>query len=155
VLVGGIDPGPRPGLVVLHTWREQIVRLERGPHLSWERVVASCSHVAVERYVRGRASVRSKDSSAQLLTAEMARAACQAAVEAGRVLQALPAGAVKPWADDERLRSYLVGVQPRANQHDEQRPTLYEMSRGGGGHDRDATRHALNFAVKLGILPKR
>jgi hypothetical protein len=154
VAVGGIDPGPRPGLIVLHIRDQRLIRVERGPHLSVSRVVASSTHVAIERYVRGVASVRRADSAAQLLTEQMARDACQAAVDAQRPFQALPAGSVKPWADDERLRSYQVGVLNRGSSEDS-RPNLLELTRGQGGHDRDAARHALNFAVKLGILPRR
>ena len=156
--VGGIDPGPRSGLVILHIARSgrnpgDIFRLERGSHLTWQRVVAESTHVAIEKYVRGRASVKFSDSAAQLETQEIAVAAHRAAIAGKRPAQVLPAGSVKPWADDDRLRAYLVGARTRGAQDD--RPTLYEMSRGGGGHDRDATRHALNFAVKLGLLPHR
>jgi hypothetical protein len=154
VAVGGIDPGPRPGLIVLHIRDQRLIRVERGAHLSVARVVASSTFVAIEKYVRGTASVRRADSGAQLLTAKMAQEACEAAVAAQRTFQALPAGSVKPWADDERLRSYQIGVLNKGSAEDA-RPTLFEATRGQGGHDRDAARHALNFAVKLGLLPKR
>jgi hypothetical protein len=150
--VGGIDPGPRPGLVILHLEDQRIVRLERGAHLSWRTVVECSDYVAVERYVRGGRSARMADGAAQHATELMARQVCAAVTEAGKVLQALPAGAVKPWADDERLRAYAVETATGVVAH---WPTVYAETRGGGGHDRDAARHALNLAVKLNLLPKR
>lgn len=151
--VGGIDPGPKPGLVILHVAGGRLVRVERGQHLTWQRVVAESTHVQVERYMRGRASVRSLNAGAQLLTQEMARAACEAAAKSGRVLQALPAGVVKPWATDDRLRDYRIGYHAGTGQ--DAQASVYELTRGGGGHDRDAARHALYMAVRLGLLPKR
>lgn len=153
VRVGGIDPGPRPGLVVLHIADRRVYRVERGPHLMWQRIVACADYVAVEAYVRGRASVRSANAGAQQLTAEIAHAASEAARASGRTWTMLPAGVVKPWATDDRLRAYRVGEDPRHPQAE--RPTLYELTRGGGGHDRDAARHALRFAVTLGLLDRR
>lgn len=146
--VGGIDPGPRPGLVILHLEGGRLVRLERGEHLTWQRVVASSSHVALEAFVRGRQ--RTQDGAAQVLTASMVKDVSRACADASRVWTALPAGVVKPWADDERLRSYgITGGRGHVE------ATVYELTRGGGGHDRDAARHALRFAVTLGFLPKR
>ena len=138
VTVGGLDPGPRPGSCIL--------TVELGAETPGELVscttgemdpLQDCDYLAVERYVIQPRSGRSQDKGAQAATLVMAeewhtRAA--ALLPPGHV-QYLGPGNVKPWATDRRLERYGVTVR--------------------GGHHRDAVRHALYFAVRLGLLPRR
>lgn len=135
----GIDPGPKPGLVVLHVCDEHVVRVTKldGPALDFRGLgeqLADAALVALERFIIGRGITRrTKAGSLETLAyIEQVRAWVHAA---GVRLVEYPAGTVKPWATDDRLRAFGCYVP--------------------GDHDRDAARHALYAAVRAGYLPRR
>ena len=135
--VCGIDPGPKPGFVVLGFWHQRLAGfwcVDFGP----EDIVAGIeenteiSYWAVERYQQR--PTRTKNAAAQDMTLVQA-AACRAAAQARpqtRVVQFLPPGTVKPWATDERLAEFGIRITNR--------------------HHRDAARHALYLAAKMGFV---
>lgn len=135
----GIDPGPKPGLVVLHVCDEHIVRVTKldGPALDFrglDEQLTKAALVSMERFVLGRGTTRrTKAGSLETLAyIEQVRAWAHAA---GVRLVEYPAGVVKPWATDDRLRAFGCYVT--------------------GNHYRDAVRHALYAAVRAGYLPRR
>ena len=135
----GIDPGPAPGLVVLTTYDGRITAVTKldGPALDFrglDEQLAQSSVVSMERFVIGRGTARKTKAGTEKTLAQIAevRALC---VRMGARLVQFPAGVVKPWATDNRLRAYGCYVT--------------------GDHDRDAVRHALYAAVRAGYLPLR
>ena len=135
--VCGIDPGPKPGLVVLGFWHQRLAGfrcVDCGPEdiVAWIEENAEISYWAVERYQQR--PTRTKNAAAQDMTLVQA-AACRAAAQARpqtRVVQFLPPGTVKPWATDERLAEFGIQITNR--------------------HHRDAARHALYLAAKMGFV---
>ena len=135
--VCGIDPGPKPGFVVLGFWHQRLAGfrcVDLGPEdiVAWIEENAAISYWAVERYQQR--PTRTKNAAAQDMTLVQA-AACRAAAQARpqtRVVQFLPPGTVKPWATDERLAEFGIQITNR--------------------HHRDAARHALYLAAKMGFV---
>ena len=135
----GIDPGPTPGLVVLTAYDGRVTAVTKldGPALDFrglDEQLAQSSLVSMERFVLGRGTARKTRAGTEKTLAQIAevRALC---VRMGARLVQFPAGAVKPWATDERLRAFGCYVT--------------------GNHHRDAARHALYAAVRTGYLPRR
>lgn len=130
----GIDPGPEPGVVVLQIHNGRVENAGRGRPDQIESFAASADLVALERFLIGRGTARKTKAGTleTLAQIEQIRQLCQ---QAGTRLVEYPAGAVKPWATDERLRAYGCYVT--------------------GDHHRDAARHALFAAVRSGLLPRR
>jgi hypothetical protein len=140
--VAGLDPGPKPGSVLLTITASHVdadgpvastVTARTGVELA---EILEADYVAVERYVLQPRSGRSQDKGAQTATMVMAEDMyARALASVGRAsLQYLGPGNVKPWATDRRLERYGVLVK--------------------GGHHRDACRHALYYAVRLRLLPR-
>jgi len=135
--VCGIDPGPKPGFVVLGFRHQRLAGfrcVDFGPEdiVAWIEENAEISYWAVERYQQR--PTRTKNAAAQDMTLVQA-AACRAAAQARpqtRVVQFLPPGTVKPWATDERLAEFGIQITNR--------------------HHRDAARHALYLAAKMGFV---
>lgn len=138
VTVLGLDPGPRPGIVGLTITDGQLVRVRVAPPEAGPvpGMIAAADLVAVERFMVGPGTAR-KTRGATGLTMAQAEAWADAARRYGRKLQYLPAGSVKPWATDHKLKVW----------------GLYAVTAGAGGHARDAARHALFYAVRAGALP--
>ena len=130
----GIDPGPKPGLVVLTTYAGRITTVTKLDLRGLGEQLADAALVGMERFVIGRGTARkTKAGSLETLAyIEQVRAWVHAA---GVRLVEYPAGTVKPWATDDRLRAFGCYVP--------------------GDHDRDAARHALYAAVRAGYLPRR
>lgn len=136
----GIDPGPNPGLVVLHTYAEQVTGVTKidglapGPSHGLADQLAQASLVSMERFVLGRGTARKTKAGTEVTLAQVAslRELCE---KMGVRLVQYPAGVVKPWATDDRLRAFGCYVT--------------------GNHHRDAVRHALYAAVRAGYLPRR
>ena len=135
----GIDPGPTPGLVVLTTYADRITAVTKldapAPDLrGLGEQLAMASLVSMERFVLGRGTARKTKAGTEKTLAQVAevRAMCE---KMGVRLVQYPAGVVKPWATDERLRAFGCYVT--------------------GNHHRDAVRHALYAAVRAGYLPRR
>lgn len=145
VTVAGLDPGPKPGTVWLAINYPDLAHAVEGPPTALYTVTTgleleallTADFLAVERYVIQGRSGRVKDKAAQAATLAMAEEAYTKAVaKLGRDhVQRLGPGNVKPWATDQRLERYGLTVK--------------------GGHHRDALRHALYYAVRLGLLPRR
>lgn len=129
----GIDPGPTPGIVVLHTEDHRLVDvdvLQCSANTLWSVLAVvhgvSADVLAVERFVsRGRASAE------QRLTGDQVAQLQQ--LHHGAVLRS--ASEVKPWATDTRLDA----------------AGLLEATKGMR-HAKDAARHALYAAVKADLL---
>ena len=135
----GIDPGPKPGLVVLTTYAGRITAVTKldgpAPDLSGlDAQLARASLVSMERFVIGRGTAR-KTKAGTAATIEQVGRLREECSRAGVRLVEHPAGVVKPWATDDRLRAYGCYVT--------------------GNHHRDAVRHALYAAVRAGYLPRR
>ena len=135
----GIDPGPKPGLVVLTTYAGRITAVTKldgpAPDLSGlDAQLARASLVSMERFVIGRGTAR-KTKAGTAATIEQVGRLREDCSRAGVRLVEHPAGVVKPWATDDRLRAYGCYVT--------------------GNHHRDAVRHALYAAVRAGYLPRR
>ena len=135
----GIDPGPKPGLVVLTTYAGRITAVTKldgpAPDLSGlDAQLARASLVSMERFVIGRGTAR-KTKAGTAATIEQVGRLREGCSRAGVRLVEHPAGVVKPWATDDRLRAYGCYVT--------------------GNHHRDAVRHALYAAVRAGYLPRR
>ena len=135
----GIDPGPKPGLVVLTTYAGRITAVTKldgpAPDLSGlDAQLARASLVSMERFVIGRGTAR-KTKAGTAATIEQVERLREECSRAGVRLVEHPAGGVKPWATDDRLRAYGCYVT--------------------GNHHRDAVRHALYAAVRAGYLPRR
>ena len=135
----GIDPGPAPGLVVLHTFANRVLGVNKldGPALDFrglDEQLTKAALVSMERFVLGRGTARKTKAGTEVTLAQVAglRELCE---KAGVGLVQYPAGVVKPWATDDRLRAFGCYVT--------------------GNHHRDAVRHALYAAVRAGYLPRR
>ena len=87
-----------------------------------------------QRRVLGRGTAR-KTKAGTAATIEQVGRLREECSRAGVRLVEHPAGVVKPWATDDRLRAYGCYVT--------------------GNHHRDAVRHALYAAVRAGYLPRR
>ena len=135
----GIDPGPTPGLVVLTTYADRITAVTKldapAPDLrGLGEQLADAALVGMERFVIGRGTAR-KTKAGTAATIEQVGRLREECSRAGVRLVEHPAGVVKPWATDDRLRAYGCYVT--------------------GNHHRDAVRHALYAAVRAGYLPRR
>lgn len=135
----GIDPGPSPGLVVLTTYYGRVLGVNKldGPALDFcglDEQLTKAALVSMERFVLGRGTARKTKAGTEVTLAQVAglRELCE---KAGVRLVQYPAGVVKPWATDDRLRAFGCYVT--------------------GNHHRDAVRHALYAAVRAGYLPRR
>lgn len=133
----GVDPGPIPGLVVLHTYERRLDGVEvvqcsaSAFHDVLRALAGSNARIAVERYVVGRRSATSASARDGETTRDQVGA-----------LQALypwaelrSASEVKPWATNARLEA----------------AGLIEAC-AGMRHARDAARHALFAAVRADLL---
>ena len=131
----GIDPGPRPGLVVLQIAASTIVGVEVLDDPSPARLPLASAHlISMERFIVGHGTARKTRAGAAETLAYIAEVSSRSQV-IGTRLVSFPAGTVKPWATDTRLREYGAWVP--------------------GDHHRDAARHALFAAVRLQLLPRR
>ena len=132
--VMGIDPGPKPGVVILQIAGSAVVHAGRLRPDQVPDLIPAVELVALERFILGRGTTRrTKAGSLETLAyIEQVRAWAHAA---GVRLVEYPAGVVKPWATDDRLRAFGCYVT--------------------GNHHRDAVRHALYAAVRAGYLPRR
>lgn len=130
----GIDPGPLPGIVGLSIAGSMVVEVDRWAPDLLDGAIARAELVALERFIIDRATVRrtKAGSTKTIAQVEEVRKLVHAA---GVRLVEYPAGTVKPWATDERLRAFGCYVT--------------------GDHYRDAARHALFAAVRSGLLPRR
>ena len=130
----GIDPGPKPGLVVLITYVGRITTVTKLDLRGLGEQLADAALVGMERFVIGRGTARKTKAGTEKTLTQVAevRAMCE---KMGVRLVQYPAGVVKPWATDDRLRAYGCYVT--------------------GNHHRDAVRHALYAAVRAGYLPRR
>ena len=130
----GIDPGPKPGLVVLITYVGRITTVTKLDLRGLGEQLADAALVGMERFVIGRGTARKTKAGTEKTLTQVAevRAMCE---KMGVRLVQYPAGVVKPWATDERLRAFGCYVT--------------------GNHHRDAVRHALYAAVRAGYLPRR
>lgn len=140
VTVAGLDPGPKPGAVVLTITPDPkhgdaVLTAEARTVTELEELYAA-DYLAVERYELQPRSGKRQDKRAQTTTMVMAEEAfTQGVARLGRDhVQFMGPGAVKPWATDRRLERYGLAVK--------------------GGHHQDALRHALHYAVRLGLLPR-
>lgn len=145
-LVLGVDPGPTPGVVVLHLRDGRIYDVELAqvsadllpkllrvliePRLSYGPVL-----IGVERFVAGHRSSRSSTAGAGRITRDMVGVVEQLGSELGATVVQRTASQVKGWATDERLARAGIEV-PR-----------------GMTHARDALRHALVAACHAEHLP--
>lgn len=137
VSILGLDPGPTPGMVMLEVNTAQRVKSVRVlTHTAVDVAIQQADWVAVERFIIGNATTR-RTRAGSMATIAMTTDAYRLAMELGKQVQYLPAGTVKPWATDLKLRAW----------------GLYEPTVGGGGHARDAARHALYMAVRGKLLP--
>ena len=134
IYVCRIDPGPKPGVVVVSCFLGEVKSyayfdVPAEDIVGWIKTQDKIAYWAVERYqIR---PVRNSSQSAQTLTLTQAEA-CRAAAQdlpQTRVVQFLPPGSVKPWATDDRLKEFGVRLNNR--------------------HHRDAARHALYLASKM------
>ena len=130
----GIDPGPKPGLVVLTTYVGRITTVTKLDLRGLGEQLADAALVGMERFVIGRGTAR-KTKAGTAATIEQVGRLREECSRAGVRLVEHPAGVVKPWATDDRLRAYGCYVT--------------------GNHHRDAVRHALYAAVRAGYLPRR
>jgi hypothetical protein len=130
----GVDPGPTPGIVGLSIAAGAVVEVDRWALDLLPGAIARAELVALERFILGRGTTRrtKAGSVATLAQIDQVRAWVHAA---GVRLVEYPAGTVKPWATDNRLRAFGCYVT--------------------GDHDRDAARHALFAAVRSNLLPRR
>lgn len=130
----GIDPGPKPGVVLLQIAGSVVVHAGRLRPDQVPDLIPAVELVSMERFVLGRGTARKTKAGTEKTLAQIAevRALC---VRMGARLVQFPAGVVKPWATDNRLRAYGCHVT--------------------GNHHRDAVRHALYAAVRAGYLPRR
>lgn len=134
VQVLGIDPGPRPGAVLLQIAGGMVVHAGRLRPDQIEDLIPAADLVALERFIVGRGTVR-KTKAGTLETLAQIEQFRAVTHRAGVRLVEYPAGTVKPWATDDRLRAFGCYVP--------------------GDHDRDAARHALFAAVRSKLLPRR
>lgn len=134
----GLDPGPKPGVVMLTLEDQRLVAVEvlNVDPADVPTIIGQADLVAVERFLVGPGTVRkSRDGSA--LAMSQAVTWFNLARTAGKPTQYLPAGSVKPWSTDHKLGAW----------------GLYGPTAGEGGHHRDAARHALFMAVRRNLLP--
>lgn len=130
----GVDPGPRPGVVVLELAGGRVLAVHKVDWPALGGLVATAHLVALERFVLGRGTLRKTKAGTEETLAQVGevRKLCE---QAGTRLVEYPAGVVKPWATDARLREFGAYVT--------------------GDHYRDAARHALFSAVRSKLLPRR
>lgn len=140
----GIDPGGTTGWALLSITSEGRRHLTRWRHGQSTgsltdllldnvgRMIRRDDLVAVEDFVIGSRAVRASTEAA--LVRYVIDTAADQCRQAGARFVLRPAGRVKPWATDDRLKAcdgYCVGMR----------------------HSTDAARHALYAAVKAGLLP--
>lgn len=149
----GVDPGPVPGIVVLHIGNGRVQRVDAvqctvsiAPLLvarlldapDGPDAAARPALLAVERFVVGRASMRS--GSAGAVTHNLVGQLQALADDSHRTVEVTyvqrSASEVKPWATEMRLAS----------------AGLLEPTKGMQ-HARDAAKHALFAAVHAGAIP--
>lgn len=134
----GIDPGPDPGHFAIEVAAGRIIDAWPGflvdglDHGDGGDVLAVEAFHISQRTARAGHVQASKDTVAQV---EQLKAEASAR---GLRWFSRPAGQVKPWATDARLKAW----------------GLWEPT-AGHRHTRDAARHALYAAVNLGLLPPR
>lgn len=139
----GVDPGPTPGIAVLVVWgngtvTSDVVQCTAPVAGTIVRGFIEAAQLpvtlAVERFVVGRASMRS--SAAGAITRDLVGQLQQIAREGDVAYVERSASEVKPWATDDRL-AWVRLLEPTK----------------GMRHARDGARHALFAAVKDGGLP--
>ena len=138
----GLDPGPAPGVVVLELADGKVSGLlvvpappENVPELIRTRLGGLVDLVALEKFLVSPGTARRTRGGSELAMSQ-AVTWKQLAKSQGLPVQYLPAGTVKPWATDTKLKA--LG--------------LYQPTAVGGGHHRDACRHALYMAARRGLL---
>lgn len=131
--VFGIDPGPDPGMVML--WVKDRKLFEAYIPSSLEDGLMAADIVTCEKFLISNATIhRTRAGSIETIAMiEQVKAWC---ADHSVLALSFPAGVVKPWSSDARLRSW----------------GLYKVP---SGHHRDAARHALYAAVKYTQLPVR
>ena len=133
--VVGVDPGPDPGMVVLLCQSGRLLRVDvLKSEAALDDAMATAALVSLERFVIGRGTVR-KTRGGTEATLDMIGRVKADAHRHGVRLVSMPAGAVKPWATNAKLKAWGALVP--------------------GDHHRDAARHALFAAVRAGILDRR
>lgn len=141
-LVVGIDPGPTPGIVALASGLPPaVIQADRRSALFIVTTLVdgafNCDRIvlAVEKFVLGPRASRSRTPQAGAETRELIATLNDRL--SGHVSEFVerPAGAVKPWATDERLRA----------------AGLLDATKGMT-HARDAARIALFAAVHAGLM---
>ena len=130
----GIDPGPTPGVVLLLIAGQQVVGVEKYTPEFVEACMLQANLVALERFILGRGNIRNTKYRTAATLAQIDTYRDMAHRHGVRLVE-YPAGTVKPWATDDRLRAFGCYVP--------------------GDHDRDAARHALFAAVRSNLLPRR
>lgn len=137
----GIDPGPVPGIVVLWPDASAVDAVQCNHQLA-PMIVGALIHacqpsviVAVERFVVGRASMRSSRDGE--ITRDLIGNLQRIVAEHDHASLVMRSAAeIKPWATDDRLAHAGLLEPTKAMRH-----------------ARDAARHALFAAVKDGGLP--
>lgn len=131
--VFGIDPGPDPGMVML--WIKDARIFEAYIPSSLEDGLMAADIVTCEKFIISNATIRrTRAGSVETIAMiEQVKAWC---ADHPVLALSFPAGVVKPWSSDERLRAW----------------GLYKVP---SRHHRDAARHALYAAVKYTQLPAR
>ena len=132
--VMGIDPGPKPGAALLQIAGSVVVHAGRLRPDQVPDLIPAVELVSMERFVLGRGTARKTKAGTEVTLAQVARLR-ELCEKVGVRLVQYPAGVVKPWATDDRLRAFGCYVT--------------------GNHHRDAVRHALYAAVRAGYLPRR
>lgn len=132
--VVGIDPGPRPGLVLLTIKGRRIEHAGAFKLAALDDVLSAADLVGLERFIIGQGTVR-RTRAGTNETLDMIGRVKTICANAGVPLLSYAAGFVKPWATDDRLAAWGIDVR--------------------GDHHRDAARHALFAAVRTGALPRR
>lgn len=139
----GVDPGPIPGIVALVVWgngkhEAHAIQCTQAIACTVVRGLVDGAQLpvtlAVEKFVVGRASMRSAQAGEQ--TRDLVGQLQTLAADEGLTYVARSASQVKPWATDDRLAH----------------ARLLEPTKGMR-HSRDAARHALFAAVHDGALP--
>lgn len=132
----GIDPGPKPGLVLMRVTEDGHLTVRTlTPEQAYETVrERKCDNVVMERFVIGPGTAR-KTRKGTHETLDMIGRVQDLCADVGIPLTLNNAGTVKPWATDTRLRMFEVMVR--------------------GDHHRDAARHALFNLVASGRAPRR
>ena len=130
----GIDPGPEPGLIMLNIRNNLLFEAWVPPSL--EDGLMAAEIVAYEKFLISNATIR-RTRLGSTVTIGMVETIRNWVEDHNDILSSnFPAGTVKPWATDARLKSW----------------GLYKLPTR---HHRDAARHALYCAVQRHFLPAR